>query len=503
MAQTRDARSARIEYSRYNPKFALTRDMPEEDVFGLERLGINDPPGRHARRKARAKAKLEDQDPIILHQSTGALNQKDWRLPTVASFKSLSIPPLGGSTNAYQPAPSVASYRYPQDYVFDGAQGATRYQPGQCFAHIVGPSPMTCPPRAQTFQTVNAFSGPLNATSIIRKNSGTGSTTQKSPLSVVSYHGLPSLRVDKQYRSSKACLPPESAYDSSGRWPASSAPTVQQTPSQSIQTIHSKTAKFRPPVIHHPSTFVKDSLIHLPAPLPTPDYLGLARATPSLLSTPQRLLLILDLNGTLLYRSGHIQYFPRPCLNHFLSYALENHSVLIWSSATPKNVKGMCEMLFNPIQRHLLLGEWARDTLELTPDQYKERVQVYKRLDRIWANEALQHAHPGFEKGQRWGQHNTLLIDDSMTKACAQPYNHIGVPEFVHGAIEIKGGEESVLEQVVGYLEYARRWNNVSGFVKEMKFGVKEGWGWDWAKGAAQEPEGIVDDEDLDGGMKL
>jgi len=495
------------------------RNMNQQETLGLESLGIEKPLGKNAKRKTRAKAKLEEQEPVPPYLFTGALNQRDTieearRPPMIPSYRSLPIPPLANLTYRWtgQPAlsfdpntdratPNAASYRYPQAHLSSGAHGAT-YQPGQGLTPVNGLSPLTYPPRTQTVQTVNPFAGPGSAASVPQKKSGVRPIIRKSPLSVVSYHGLSSFRINKQYRHPKTCLPSESTSDLLGRWTGSLPTTFRRSVSQPLQQSHSKTAESAPPVIHNFRPLTKDGLIHLPAPLPTPTYLRLAHATPSLLPSPQQLLLVLDLNGTLLYRSGHIQYLPRPCLKRFLSYALANHAVLIWSSATSKNLKGMCERLFNPVQRQLLLGEWARDTLDLTQTQYKERVQVYKRLDRVWADEAFQHAHPGFKNGERWGQHNTLLIDDSIMKASAQPFNHVEVPEFVQGA---KEGDKAVLEQVVGYLEYARWWNNVSGFVKEMKFGVHEGWGWDWAKGGAPKPEGTTDDEDDDddGGVKL
>lgn len=211
-----------------------------------------------------------------------------------------------------------------------------------------------------------------------------------------------------------------------------------------------------------------NDIIHLPAPVPTSVYHSDARAIPTLLPSPQRLLLVLDLNGTLLYRPRASQnYTPRPGLSNFLKYAFANHTLLIWSSAQPKNVKSLCSRLFSRGQRQMLLGEWGRDTLGLTSAQYKERVvcissrhlflhldtyrlhgtcagsrrstetlldclvapillwgrmltpkslqQVYKRLDRIWANENLQRSHPDFEGGKRWGQHNTVLIDGALS----------------------------------------------------------------------------------------
>lgn len=182
----------------------------------------------------------------------------------------------------------------------------------------------------------------------------------------------------------------------------------------------------------------------------------------------------MDLNGTLLHRPRASQtYTPRPNLPRFLEYAFANHSLLVWSSAQPYNVKGVCTRLFSRDQRKKLLGEWGRNTLGLTSRQYKERVQVYKRLDRIWGDEILQRLHPDFEEGERWGQHNTVLIDDSALKASAQPFNHVAVPEFVRGGGEKDGGGRDVLGQVVEYLEQARNWSNISAFVRYRPFEMK------------------------------
>ncbi|KAL2036980.1 hypothetical protein N7G274_010265 [Stereocaulon virgatum] len=231
-------------------------------------------------------------------------------------------------------------------------------------------------------------------------------------------------------------------------------------------------------------SLVRDPLTHLPTPTPTPTYVTIAHATPAILPSPQSLLLVFDLNGTLLHRAScnvgrSKDYTSRPFLNQFLQYAFANHSILIWSSARPASVKGMCGRLFKPAQRNLLVGQWARDTLGLTPAQYKDRVQVYKRLDRIWDDEKLQNKHPSFDKGERWGQHNTVLIDDSLLKASAQPYNHIEVPVFVKGS-ETNGDGRDILAQVAGYLEEARRWNDVSAFMREKRFTVDAGWKWAW-----------------------
>jgi len=225
----------------------------------------------------------------------------------------------------------------------------------------------------------------------------------------------------------------------------------------------------------------------LPAPEPTSPYLTRAATPPTRLLKSQSLLLVLDLNGTLLHRPGRSTgYIPRQSLDPFLSYCLREHYILIWSSATPHNVSGICKQLFPPPKRALLLGEWGRDTLDLTPEQYSQRVQVYKRLSRVWDDAAIQRRHPTWREGGRWGQWNTVLIDDSVKKASQEPFNHVEVPEFA--GRERKG---DVLGQVTGWLEEARGWADVSGFVGALGrgFRVGGGWEWEWERGSEKGEE--------------
>ncbi|KAL9102909.1 MAG: hypothetical protein Q9163_002001 [Psora crenata] len=270
------------------------------------------------------------------------------------------------------------------------------------------------------------------------------------------------------------------------------------------------------------SRLSSDPIIPMLAPNPTAAYLSQAEIPPTRLPTPQRLLLVLDLNGTLLSRKiGSTQYTPRSSLTDFLEYCCSNHSVLIWSSATPHNVNGICAQLFTSEQRTRLVGQWGRDTFGLTPGQYKKRVQVYKRLSRIWDSpHLLKYPHPHTAKGESWGQHNTVLIDDSAEKAASEPYNCIKVPEFTSNSKE----KEDLLAQVVGWLEEARRWGDVSAFVGSMGkgFRVNAGWQWHWEgrrttplgereggrragsqSGKDGENDDDDDDEEDDGGVRL
>ena len=211
-------------------------------------------------------------------------------------------------------------------------------------------------------------------------------------------------------------------------------------------------------------------------PQPAALYLERASAEPQLLATPQRLLLVLDLNGTLVYRNrGSQSIKPRYELRPFLNYCFEHHDVMIWSSARPGNVNGVCYRIFTEEQLDKLVAIWARDTLELSPQDYNEKVQVYKRLDRIWDNQDIQCKHPQYDTGGGWDQSNTLLIDDSALKATTQPWNHIKIPEFLaEQGHEAREKQLQIFGLVAGFLHDLRRYDDVSRCIHKRAFSVPE-----------------------------
>ena len=52
----------------------------------------------------------------------------------------------------------------------------------------------------------------------------------------------------------------------------------------------------------------------------------------------------------------------------------------------------------------------------------------------------------------------------------------------MRGGGEKEGDGRDVLGQVVGYLEEARKWSNVSSFVRQRPFEIDAGWRWEWQK---------------------
>ncbi|KAF2128727.1 HAD-like protein [Dothidotthia symphoricarpi CBS 119687] len=222
----------------------------------------------------------------------------------------------------------------------------------------------------------------------------------------------------------------------------------------------------------------RDPKIALPAPPPTPLYLSQAAEEPSTLDTPGQMLVILDLNGTLIYRPNRNakSMIARPFLKPFLRYLFSNFHVMVWSSARPHNVDSLVTQCLDTELRSMLVAIWARDSFSLSEHHYNMNVQVYKNLDLVW-NSIIQQKHPYYAVGQRFGQHNTVLIDDSSLKANAQPHNLLEVPEFKADLQDVK---QDVLREVAGYLEFLRTQADVSKFISKDPFKFDGRWQYAW-----------------------
>lgn len=203
-------------------------------------------------------------------------------------------------------------------------------------------------------------------------------------------------------------------------------------------------------------------------PNPTPSYLAQAALPPRPASKPQPLLVIIDLNGTLLHRPSPrapSTFIERPRAREFLLECLDAFYVVIWSSARPDNVSKMVRQLLpEPAQRARVLATWGRDRFGLSAADYNQRTQCYKRLTSVWADPGVAAAHP--MEGGRWGQENTVLIDDSVEKARSEPFNAVTIPEFTGR----KGEKDEVLPLVQQYLYVLSMQADVSAFVRTHPF---------------------------------
>lgn len=204
------------------------------------------------------------------------------------------------------------------------------------------------------------------------------------------------------------------------------------------------------------------------APVATAAYLEQSLQPSQKLSTPKELLVILDLNGTLLFRkkgrnaTGSSAPTLRPGLSGFLNYVTGNFKVMIWTSARPDNAKRMVDAAFTKKQKQKLVAVWARDTLGLTSSQYNAKVQVYKTLERIWNGRFAIKGKAAFD------QTNTVLFDDSTEKAVGHPYNLVCVPEFDGNQSQITG--DMVLQQCIEYLEKLKWQSDVSAYIRAHPF---------------------------------
>jgi hypothetical protein len=244
---------------------------------------------------------------------------------------------------------------------------------------------------------------------------------------------------------------------------------------------YNKLREFNQAFQHSADTqFMLQPQFTLPVPRPTSAYLAASDADcRERLGYAQPILLVLDLNGTLLYRADKRrprQFVPRTDLDKFLKYifnSANNFRVMIWTTAQPANAVAMRDkMLDRWTIDNLLVATWDRSKFGLNPHQYNEKTIIYKQLEWVWGDGNIQIFHPWRDRGYRWDQSNTILLDDSTVKATAQPYNHIMVPEFSGGDSDADVQHESVLVQVARYLDQVRVHKNVSGCMKVNPFKV-------------------------------
>ncbi|KAF2154876.1 HAD-like protein [Myriangium duriaei CBS 260.36] len=179
---------------------------------------------------------------------------------------------------------------------------------------------------------------------------------------------------------------------------------------------------------HGPTSRHKDPIsFSIAPPQPTPLYTShVSCAHSHLLPHPQRLLLILDLNGVLIYRKSGTSprsFRPRPGLHQFLEHIFAHHAVMIWTSTRRENAFDILNHMLSDAQKAALLGVWTRENFGLTQKEFNQRTQVYKRLSWVWGDEWLN------AEGM-WGLGNTLLLDDSVLKGAAEPWNLLRVKEW-------------------------------------------------------------------------
>ncbi|CAJ0749320.1 1767_t:CDS:2 [Entrophospora sp. SA101] len=204
------------------------------------------------------------------------------------------------------------------------------------------------------------------------------------------------------------------------------------------------------------------------------EYLKFISKNPSIkLSSPSPKLLVLDLNGTLVYRkksqrSKITRVVLRPYISEFIKYVLfsGNFLVMTWSSARPENVDLMVEEAFGDFRKHLL-AVWGRDTFGMTEQEYLSKTETIKDLRKVW--DKLNNNNHGNSKGYfKFDQTNTIIIDDSSIKTKLQPFNAIVVKNFDNKLSNL--GNDMELRNIIKYLETLKCQSNISSYIKSTPY---------------------------------
>ncbi|KAI5293399.1 hypothetical protein KEM52_005583 [Ascosphaera acerosa] len=194
------------------------------------------------------------------------------------------------------------------------------------------------------------------------------------------------------------------------------------------------------------------------------------------LPSPRPLLVILDMNGTLLHRKKKTNNATcRPNLHAFMDSLLQTHRGMIWTSTMPENTTSLLATIFPPTKRRQFVDVWARDRLRLSQRDYTNKVQVYKNLDWVWQDRVVR-------KSGSWDQSNTVLVDDSRTKGASHPYNLLEIPEFVArrgGAAAAAASEDAfdegeALRTVLRQIRVLGHYDNVSSKIREWDLRRRE-----------------------------
>ncbi|KAF9123654.1 hypothetical protein BGX30_001321 [Mortierella sp. GBA39] len=209
----------------------------------------------------------------------------------------------------------------------------------------------------------------------------------------------------------------------------------------------------------------------------TPGYMDLAHQLPVKLDTPKKLLVILDLNGTLFYSaddsSKNRNYIKRPYFVELLRFLYANCRVMIWSSATRQRVsKMMMGGGFVGIEK--MDRVWNREHLQLRFKDFHRKVLTLKDLEFVWRAIETERSEAKPEQLSAGGRYefcydqtNTVLIDDSPHKTQLQPHNCMIVPDF--DQTRVQHGDHELLK-VIHYLNDLLYQGNASAYMRTSPF---------------------------------
>ncbi|KAG0355330.1 hypothetical protein BG005_005764 [Podila minutissima] len=206
----------------------------------------------------------------------------------------------------------------------------------------------------------------------------------------------------------------------------------------------------------------------------SPSYLTIANEPSRTLPAPRKMLVILDLNGTLFFRNKRLSGKPtivnRPFLLEFMRLLFTHFHVMVWSSSRRTSVDAMLNRI--PKDFGTMDRIWSREHFDLHEVDFHRKVLTLKDMEKVWEEIEMEKewASPKQLKkyAEDFDQTNTILIDDSTHKSQLQPYNCIPIADFDFERAE--SGADIELLKVWQYLELASMQSNVSNFMREFPF---------------------------------
>jgi hypothetical protein len=173
------------------------------------------------------------------------------------------------------------------------------------------------------------------------------------------------------------------------------------------------------------------------------------------LNQPEKKLLVLDLNGTLISRCGQkgvSSFVARPFLHRFFNYIFKYFQVAVWSSAQERTVDNIC----NIFEDRSLLLKWHRGHFNFKHSEFNSKVEGIKNLERIW------------KELPQYNITNTIAIDDTPIKLSLQPYNLVKISTF--NPLDTTKDNDNTLLQLMDYLELVKDEPNAAFYIKSNPF---------------------------------
>lgn len=164
-------------------------------------------------------------------------------------------------------------------------------------------------------------------------------------------------------------------------------PLSHDTPPRSTPLRRNRGSLVSPPQTHHTDRpyYTRNHITRSPTPpfkqgTPSDSYFSQSIIPSNRLASPSQKLLVLDLNGTLVFRPPpkpskmQREILPRPYMLAFAQFIARHPTIqtMIWSSAWLHNVMKMVDAAFGngPEGKCRLIHIWARDTLGLSQAEF-------------------------------------------------------------------------------------------------------------------------------------